>query len=67
MAFWVLNKQTGEPKVFGSLPLVSEYTGIKYRALLSVFSERKRTELDNIDFRICKVEFIRGGKKSAMQ
>lgn len=62
MAFWILNKKTGEPKIMGSLPLVSEYTGLKYRNLQREFSEIKRTEFENEDFRICKTPLIRGGK-----
>tara|TARA_R110000851_G_scaffold67470_1_gene152449 strand:+ start:427 stop:633 length:207 start_codon:yes stop_codon:yes gene_type:complete len=64
MAFWILNKQTGEPKVYGSLPLVSEYTSLNYKSLLYIFSQKGDSEFENDDYRICKVEYERGGKGS---
>lgn len=62
MAFWILNKQTREPKIMGSLPLVSEYTGLKYRNLQKQFSELKKVEFENDDYRIFRIEYTSGGK-----
>lgn len=63
MPYWILNKQTNEPKVFGSLPPVSKYTGISKNQLRVVFSDKKKTEFENDEFRICRLEMERGGGK----
>ena len=63
MAYWLLNKKSNEPKVFGSLPPLVEYTGLDYDSLQHIFSRKKETDYENYDFRICRVEIESGGKK----
>ena len=54
--FWLLNKETNTPDIFGSVSAISKHTGISVNTLYNYFS-RKNIEFENNTYRIvkCKV------------
>ena len=64
MAYWFLNKQTKEPRIFGSLPVMcEEITELDKQSLEYHFSRLKKEEFENDKYRIVKRNLERGGKK----
>lgn len=64
MAYWFLDKEKNEPRVFGSLPVLCQHIGYdkkQEKSLTYVFSQKKEKEFENDKFRIAKVLFERGG------
>lgn len=63
MAYWFLNKDTREPRVFGSLPVMcKEIKGLSKNKLEYHFSRLKKKEFEDDAYRIVKSDFERGGK-----
>lgn len=58
MAYWILNKKNNKPGLAGSIPKLSENTGIEERKLKNFFSHRKKIDFENEDYRIVKFPFI---------
>ena len=63
MAFVVITKENNEVEVFGSLPPVSEYTGLTKNQLRVVFSNEKKFEFENDIYKIFRRDIRVGGKK----
>ena len=61
MAYTVIKKDLSDAEIFGSLPLVCEYTGLTKNKLRSVFSNEKKTEFENEEYKIFRRSFKRGG------
>lgn len=61
MAYWYLNKLTGEARIFGGITALSKATGIKPDNLYSNFGRNNKTEFENDGYRIVKTEVERGG------
>lgn len=54
MAYWILNKITGEPSIAGSLPKVVNKTALNKKSLEYWFSQKKEIEYNDEKFRIVK-------------
>lgn len=68
MAYWFLNKQTKEPRIFGSLPVMcEEITGLDKQSLEYHFSRLRKEEFENDTYRIVKRNLERGGKKKKIR
>ena len=68
MAYWFLNKQTKEPRIFGSLPVMcEEITELDKQSLEYHFSRLKKEEFENDTYRIVKRNLERGGKKNKIK
>tara|TARA_R110000782_G_C14548590_1_gene384687 strand:+ start:365 stop:580 length:216 start_codon:yes stop_codon:yes gene_type:complete len=65
MAYIVIKKDLIDAKIFGSLPLVSNYTGLTKNQLRVIFSNKKKTEFENNEFKFFRCNIIVGGKKRA--
>ncbi len=67
MAFIILDKESNELNVFGSLPILCQSIGYdekQEKSLSYVFSTKKQKEFQNEKYRIVKAEFQRGGKSN---
>lgn len=60
MPYWFLNKETNEPRIFGSLPVMCEECGVPKSTLEYHFSRIKRIEYENEKYRIVKLPLERG-------
>lgn len=63
MAYTVIKKDLSDAEIFGSLPLVSEYTGLTKNQLRAIFSNDKKTEFENDEFLIFRRYIKTGGKQ----
>ena len=64
MAYILKNKETEQPVLFGSLPILCTNIGFdekQKKSLSYVFSQKKETRFEDENFLIVKVEFERGG------
>lgn len=59
MAFWFLNKQTGQARIFGSVSAICANTDLKPDALYYHFSRLNRDEYENGQYRVVKCEIER--------
>lgn len=66
MPYWFLDKVKDEPMIFGSLPVVSKYTGIDKRKLSVHFSEKKEISWVDDKYRIERVELSRTERKKSV-
>ena len=57
--FWLLNKTTNTPGIFGSVKALCENTGLKDEALYYQFSRLKKNEFENENYRIAKCSVVR--------
>ena len=62
MAYTVIKKDLSDAEIFGSLPLVSEYTGLTKNQLRAIFSNDKKTEFENENYKIFRRTIKAGGK-----
>ena len=58
MAYWFLNKQTKEAKVFGSMVSISQNENFKLDMLQYHFTRHKRKEFENDKYRIVKTNVV---------
>ncbi len=65
--FWLLNKKTNAPGIFGSISAICENTDLKPDNLYYHFSRMKRSEFENENFRIVKCKVGRSGKKPSTE
>lgn len=63
MAYTVIKKDLSDAEIFGSLPPVSQYTGLTKNQLRVIFSNEKKTEFENDQFKIFRRDIRSGGKK----
>ena len=63
--YWLLNKKTDTPAIYGGVIAVSEVTGLNRNKLYGVFSRKKLTEFENEDYRIVKISVIKPGQSNA--
>lgn len=59
MAYWYLNKETNEARIFGSITALSNTTGIKPDNLYTIFSRNKAKEHETNEYRIVKTKVER--------
>jgi len=57
--YWILNKDTMEPAICGSIKAVAKLTDIKPDSLYYQFSKKKKKEFENDKWRISKNKLIR--------
>lgn len=52
--YWILNKNTEQAGIAGSVKALSAYTGIRVNSLYYHFSRKKEKELNTDNYRIVK-------------
>lgn len=57
--FWLLDKQTNTPEIFGSIQAICKHTELKPDNLYTVFGRKKQTEFENERYRIVKTQIVR--------
>ena len=57
--FWLLDKQTNTPEIFGSIKAICNHTDLKPDNLYTVFGRKKLTEFENECYRIVKTDIKR--------
>lgn len=58
--FWLLDKQTNTPGIFGSIQAICNNTELKPDNLYTVFGRKnKKTEYENDRYRIVKTQIVR--------
>lgn len=66
MSYWFINKETGEPRVFGSIPVmlrkVPEITDKQKKSIKYQFYNLKKIEFQDDVFRIVRLDVETGGK-----
>ena len=66
MPFWYLNKKTDKADIFGSLPILSAFTGLNLNKLREHFSRKKETVFVDDNHRIEKLDIKTGGKNKSV-
>jgi hypothetical protein len=59
MPFWTLDKKSNTPGIFGSIAVMSKHIGIPANTLYNYFSRENKTEYENENVRIVKLNVIR--------
>ena len=57
--FWLLDKQTNTPGVFGSIKAICNHTDLKRDSLYTAFGRKKQSEYENDRYRIAKIDIKR--------
>ena len=57
--FWLLDKQTNTPGIYGSIKAICNHTNLKCDSLYTVFGRKKSTEYENDRYRIAKTDIKR--------
>ena len=60
MAYWYLDKQTKEARIFGSITSLCKHAGLKKDAMYYHFTRNKKKEVENDLYRIVKTKIERG-------
>lgn len=60
MAYWFLDKKSGEGRIFGSISAICANSDLKPDALYFHFSRKKKTEWESERYRILKRNVERG-------
>jgi len=63
MPYILINKKTEAVRLLGSLPVVSEVTGLDLNHLQNVFGRYKKRELSTEEIRLVRVELERSERK----
>ena len=57
--FWILDKETNTPAIYGSISAICEKTELQENELYYQFSRLKKSEFENEKYRIVKCKVIR--------
>ena len=57
--FWLLDKETNTPEIYGSVSAICAKTDINENELYYQFSRLKKSEFENDKYRIAKCKVVR--------